>query len=305
MSHRLPDNLISYGPDANCTLALCPIQASLYQYRPSLAANTILLILFFIAGLLHLYRGLRWREWSFTACMVIGCICEVLGYGGRIMLWQNPFSFAGFMIQICLITFAPVFFCAAIYVLLSRVVALLDVSLSRFPPKFWYAIFIPADIVSLVLQAAGGAMSSSSVGKDSAGVSISLAGLAFQVVTLFVFSVACADYAVRYVRHHGVDAKIDRNFKVFFYALVASIILIFIRCAYRIEELREGYRSKLISNQPLFIALEGAVVIVAVFMLLVASPGPVFQGERKREVQVEKGVESSSDEEMLQTEARR
>ena len=25
---------------------------------------------------------------------------EMIGYGGRIMLWENPFGFAGFLVQI-------------------------------------------------------------------------------------------------------------------------------------------------------------------------------------------------------------
>ncbi|PNS21524.1 Protein RTM1 [Sphaceloma murrayae] len=277
--NRLPNNLISYGPRANCTLDLCPIKASVYQYRPSLPANVILLVLFFLLGLAHLYRGIRHPSHFFTLSMLLGCLSEVLGYTGRLLLWSNPFSFPGFMIQICLVTFAPVFFCAAIYVLLSRIVVHLDVSLSRFDPRLWYWIFIPADVISLALQGAGGGMSSSSVGTDSAGVDISLAGLSFQVVTLAFFSAASMDYALRYVARHGTGG-LDRRFRVFVVALATAVVLIFVRCAYRIEELREGYRSSLISNQGLFIALEGVVVVLAVVALLVAHPGPVFEGRR-------------------------
>ncbi|KAF4554273.1 RTA1-like protein 8 [Elsinoe fawcettii] len=296
MSGRLPDNLISYGPDANCTLEICPIQASVYQYRPSLPANIIFLVIFFILGLLHLLRGIRYRkEWTFTISMLLGCVAEVVGYGGRLMLYQNPFSFQGFLMQICLITFAPVFYCAAIYVLLSRVVRHLDVSLSRFAPRLWYAIFIPADLVSLVLQASGGALSSTSSGSSNAGVQVSVAGLSFQVVTLFVFSVACADYAWRYNKRHGTKG-LTKQFKIFTVALTAAILLIFIRCAYRIEELREGYRSDLISNEGLFIALEGVMIVLAAIALLFAHPGPALRKDEQMVGEKEVGG-SSTDEE--------
>jgi len=96
----LPDGLISYGPDANCTFALCPLDSTVFTYRPSLAANAIFIALFGIAMLLHLYRGLRWREWSYMSCMVVGCIVEMIGYGGRVLLYSNPWSFAGFMMEI-------------------------------------------------------------------------------------------------------------------------------------------------------------------------------------------------------------
>ena len=32
--------------------------------------------------------------------MGAGCVSEIIGYGGRVMLWENPFGFAGFLIQI-------------------------------------------------------------------------------------------------------------------------------------------------------------------------------------------------------------
>lgn len=47
------------------------------------------------------------------------------------------------------------------------------------------------------------------------------------------------------------------GFKVFVVFLTAAIILILIRCAYRIDELSDGYNGPLIHNEPLFIALEG------------------------------------------------
>ena len=34
------------------------------------------------------------------AMMGCGCASEMIGYGGRILLWENPFGFAGFLVQI-------------------------------------------------------------------------------------------------------------------------------------------------------------------------------------------------------------
>ncbi|KAF2154930.1 hypothetical protein K461DRAFT_291832 [Myriangium duriaei CBS 260.36] len=258
MSH-LPNGLIAYGPNANCTLELCSVKSSVYQYRPSLAANSVFICFFAIAMILHIWRGIRWREYFFASAVSLGCISEIIGYIGRIMLYNNPFSFTGFMIQICCITFAPVFYCAAIYVLLSRVTNHLDPSISRVPPAFWYWFFIPCDIISLALQGSGGAMSSSSSGSNKVGVDISLAGLGFQVGTLALFCFGCIDYAVRYMRRSPRPA-FPKAFLTFVGFLSISIILIFVRCAYRIDELKNGYSGKEIANQGLFIALEGCVI---------------------------------------------
>jgi hypothetical protein len=100
MSGQLPDDIDPFGPDSPCTLDLCPIEWSIFQYRPDLAANIFFLAAFGVIGVVQAYLGWRWRAWGFMAGMVLGCICEMIGYVGRILMWDNPFSFNAFMIQI-------------------------------------------------------------------------------------------------------------------------------------------------------------------------------------------------------------
>lgn len=111
---------ISFGPDANCTLALCPVDWTVYEYRPNLGVNVMFIALFTLALAVHVFLGIRWRSFSFMAFMIVGCLFSVVGYIGRVILWTNPWSFGGFMVQMVFITTAPVFFTAAIYVTLSR-----------------------------------------------------------------------------------------------------------------------------------------------------------------------------------------
>jgi hypothetical protein len=117
MSHPSPPGggrLIGFGPDANCTLALCSVEHSVYRYRPSLVANTVFAALFALALGVHVALGIRWRTWWFMWCMVAGCSSEIIGYAGRVLMWYNPFRFDAFMIQIgefarfVLTTFTPV-----------------------------------------------------------------------------------------------------------------------------------------------------------------------------------------------------
>lgn len=102
-----PDSFVTYGPDANCTLELCPLDVTIFKYRPSLAANTVFLVFFAIALFIHAYLGFKWRTWVFSSVMALGCLTEVIGYGGRILMWKDPFEFAGFMMQICELHPAP------------------------------------------------------------------------------------------------------------------------------------------------------------------------------------------------------
>lgn len=94
------DYLVAFGPNANCTVELCGLEHTIYGYRPSLAANIALPVIFGLIGLAHIFVGIRWRSFGFMTGMVLGCIAEIIGYVGRIQLNHNPYSFVGFMIQI-------------------------------------------------------------------------------------------------------------------------------------------------------------------------------------------------------------
>lgn len=97
---KTPNGYVSYGPNTNCTLAVCPLSFSVYQYRPSIPANGAFIALFALALVIHIIQGAIWRTWMFTLAMSCGCIIEVIGYSGRIMLYNNPFSFNAYIMQI-------------------------------------------------------------------------------------------------------------------------------------------------------------------------------------------------------------
>lgn len=84
-----------------------------------------------------------------------------------------------------------------------------------------------------------------------------MAGLVLQVVVIFVFVVAFADYMVRYTRHPGTQALTPRV-RLFLSFLGLAVVLILGRSVYRAYELSKGYRgSDLITDEGLFIGLEG------------------------------------------------
>lgn len=52
-----------------------------------------------------------------------------------------------------------------------------------------------------------------------------------------------------------------------------SSVTIFVRSAFRVAELREGFQSPLASNEVSYMVLEGAMIIIACFTLTVGHPG--------------------------------
>lgn len=133
----------------------------------------------------------------------------------------------------------------------------LSLETARFPPKYLYWVFIVSDLTSLVLQAVGGALSTSSSGSSQTAVNLALGGLALQVFTLVIFSGLMADFVIRFARTPAARTALDRRMKVFLGALAAAILLILARCAFRVDELSEGYGGPLVANEGLFIGLEG------------------------------------------------
>jgi hypothetical protein len=126
----------------NCTLEICPIITSYYNYRLNLAANAFFLAFFTLSLPVYIAIWIFTRKglW-FTGFMVLGLIAEIVGYVGRLISWQNQWSWNGFITQIVCLTIGPAFFSAAIYLCLGRIVIIYGRKNSRIPPK-WYLIIV-------------------------------------------------------------------------------------------------------------------------------------------------------------------
>ena len=118
---------------------------------------------------------------------------------------------------ICL-TIGPAFFTAAIYITFARVVYSCDERLSWIRSRTVSIIFMTCDFVCLVLQATGGAITSTSNGLSSqasatrqTGVDVMICGLAFQVVSLFLFILYAAVYAWRWHVATALDYRHPRQ----------------------------------------------------------------------------------------------
>ncbi|KAF2134861.1 RTA1-domain-containing protein [Dothidotthia symphoricarpi CBS 119687] len=267
-------------------------ELSYWAYNPSLAANWIFCILFGLSTVAFLTQGIFRKGWlSFTIAMTAGCVLEVVGYIGRIMAHNGQYKETPFLIQIVCLTIAPAFFAAGIYLCLSRIILAFGADISRIKPLSYPRIFIPCDIVSLLLQATGGGIASVKTHNDDdpkTGNDIMLAGLAVQVFTLLVFILLAVDFAFRTTRRvcrHGASSALDpaysklrklKMFKGFLVALTFSTLCVFTRCVFRVAELSDGWGGYLMKTQRYFIGLEGAIIIAAVLALNMFHPGFCF-----------------------------
>ena len=290
------------------------------MYEPSLIINAAFLVLFGISFITFVVQGTADAKWlGFSLAMAAGCALEVAGYAGRILAQQDMFAEVcighrrptvlsepitktlttdntqtPFLIQIICLTIGPAFLAAGIYLCLSRIVTTIGPEYSRIKPLSYPKIFIPCDIISLVLQAVGGGMASVAIHNDKStksGDNVMIAGLAFQVATMFAFILISADFAWRTFRirkllpqttqsEREVNPQIPRPFTAFIIALTLSTLCIFIRCVFRVAELSQGWRGKLATTQKYFIGLEGAAIVASVLILNLCHPGYCFNAAK-------------------------
>lgn len=206
---------------------------------------------------------------------------------------------------ICL-TIGPAFFTAAIYICLGHIVIVYSEDISRLKPRTYTIIFVLCDSLSLVLQAAGGAITSTADDDQpdlrQTGINIMIAGLASQVASLGIFLCLCADFAWRvYKNPDKLDPSMHHIRKTlkwkalligeFFFlrisfrcvylttlGLTVATLAIFVRSIFRVAELREGFDGPLANDEVMFMILEGAMMVIATLCLTVLQPGYCFGG---------------------------
>ncbi|EPS27737.1 hypothetical protein PDE_02681 [Penicillium oxalicum 114-2] len=277
-------------PSKYCTLDTCPITKAHVFYVPSLAGNTLYVALFATLLIAQIALVVRYRTWGYFAGVFGGLVLEVVGYLGRIQMHNNPFLFTPFLEYLICLTIAPAFLSASIYICLGRIVKIYGKNISRLRPRTYTLVFVGCDLVSLILQAAGGAITSiadsDQYGLAQSGIHIMIAGLSFQVASLALFMGLCLDFAWQVSKkQHELSPDVRMQevresalWKAFLGALAIATVTIFVRSAFRVAELNGGFHSALANDQVLFMILEGAMIAIATICMTVLHPGICFKG---------------------------
>ncbi|KAF2094125.1 putative RTA1 domain protein [Rhizodiscina lignyota] len=273
-------------PYDECTLKIYPVFFAQLPYAPNLAGNVLYLSIFAFCLALNLSLGFWYRTWGYLVGMSIGCLLEVLGYVGRIQTHHNPFPQNPFLLYLICVTIASIFFTAAIYVCLARMVVAFGERASYFRPRTYTFTFIISDFISLLLQAGGGTIVSmaDNFSFENIGLHIMQAGLIFQVAALLFFIVLCIAFFWRcYAREDLLDERFEllrstRRFKFFLLAQAIATIAILTRCAFRVAELSQGFKGHIWFDEVDYMVLEGAMVSIGIILLTIGHPGLNFQG---------------------------
>lgn len=181
-------------PPPNCAeYHECLVWWGYLNYLPNVPGNAVFVVIFTIGLVAQAVLAMRHRTWGYSIAMLTGTILEVVGYGGRIGLHYNVFINTWFIMYLCCLTIAPALFSAAIYLSLSRILAIYGETLSFLKSRNITITFISCDFISLALQAVGGALASTAYTKEARdiGVNVMIAGLSSQVAATTAFSLVC------------------------------------------------------------------------------------------------------------------
>lgn len=300
----------------------------LWPYSPNLGGNIYFivefLILFFIelAQVLQTKRKNKSRVQEPTATiakhkskrfinqqipLLIGLALEPIGYGLRVDARSTITSVTVYALQTLCILLAPIFMAATMYMILGQIMVVLHAEKwSLIRVKYLTKIFVASDIVSFLLQAAGGSLMAVENARDF-GKWLAVAGLIVQLV--FFFSFICLSFhfwykiytmrlsssaspslltpslsfAANYSPSSTSPEKDSNNKREILLAnslpewgnwkhalvcLQIACIMVFIRSVYRTIEFSEGFNGPIQSLESKFFVLDSTMITVASFALL-------------------------------------
>lgn len=300
----------------NATLNLIALkeEGNLYSMKPNLAANLIFTILFGLALVLHIIIAIYGKTIYFGICFFAGTGLEFAGYLARTMAVNDRDNLNYFLCQIICLTIAPAFLMAGIYYLLALLIVLNGRLFSILRPLWFSYIFVCCDVLSLVIQAVGGAITATSLlnyESTTGGTNIMVAGIAFQVASMSLFLGFYCDFVHRTffkassevqftVKNflkmlfntaegkqmkekcelaYDVTYKEVRQRRLFNWApliILISVMFIYVRCIYRVIELAEGWSGNLIVHEAYIMILDALMCFLTSAMYVFFHPAFIF-----------------------------
>ncbi|GAW14071.1 hypothetical protein ANO14919_034630 [Xylariales sp. No.14919] len=276
---------------APCTVETCDPSQSWYGYQPNLGINIFFVAAYGIAAAYGFIVTVWKRKWlTYTIAILIGSLLELVGYVARIAGHNDPWFSTGWILQYSIITFAPVFMSAALYVCIGRIADFLGRGAFNINPRLYSRVFIPCDVIALIVQGAGGAVSvteSVTTTGVTPGAAIVIAGLTFQLVSLTVFFILFGAVLwpsnIWHPKSSNLPIRQAKRLRAFAICIITAILLIIGRSAFRVAELSEGIRGSLIHDELLFIIFDGFPIVIATVIIVTVHPIFMLQTEQDHE----------------------
>ncbi|KAF1838893.1 RTA1-domain-containing protein [Decorospora gaudefroyi] len=271
----------------------------LYRYRPSQVAAIIFIVAFGLTTFAHIFQLIRKRTWYFIP-LVVGGICEFVGYIGRVMSHENMWALVPFIVQSCLILVAPALFAASIYIILGRIILLVDGERYSLVPQKWLTkMFVTGDIISFMLQGAGaGIQAKGNLKSMELGEKIIIGGLVAQLMFFGFFVAVAGMFHYRLVNDRPLKKRLgptssrdaglsrpalsDLPWKRHLFNLYFASGLIMLRSVFRVVEYVGGNAGYLLSNEVFLYIFDSVLMFFVMVSFNWIHPGQVTEAYQKR-----------------------
>ncbi|PWN24340.1 RTA1-domain-containing protein, partial [Jaminaea rosea] len=225
----------------------CPVPALTYGYVPSEAASFAFIAVFGVCAISQLIQGLRRGTYTWMVAFFFGTAIEVVGYVVRLLMRFNVFDDSFFLVQLVAIIIAPSFIVGALDHIPKHLAQAFGAEMSPIRPALYVWIFVSIDVLGLLLQAAGGILSSSGAGPSGnkklldSGNHLLVAGIAVQIFQVLALGTATLALSVRLaidvsrrIAELDGEKSLERPaFKALLIASATSYTAILARCTYR------------------------------------------------------------------------
>ncbi|KEY65478.1 hypothetical protein S7711_08317 [Stachybotrys chartarum IBT 7711] len=269
-----------------------PSTPNYYHYDPSLPAAIVATVAYGLTTFFHVYQLIRWRTWYFIP-FLLGGLSLVVGYLARsVSISQQPnYDRNIFIVQTVLILVAPALYAASIYMILGRIILLLDAEPYALIRRSWLTkVFVAGDVVSFLVQAGGGAMMAAAEDPDvfDTAQAIVLVGLAVQIVIFGLFIIVTAVFHRRIsLRPTHRSRTVDVAWNRYILVLYGVSALVMIRSIFRTVEFIQGRDGELMTNEAYLYGFDTLLMLILSVIFNIFHPGTIISNAYKGAVQLD------------------
>ncbi|KAH7121774.1 RTA1 like protein-domain-containing protein [Dactylonectria estremocensis] len=263
-----------------------------YKYDPSLAAAAIFVACFSLSGIYHAIQLIKLKSWYFIP-FFIGCLVEAIGYAARALNASQDsgqWTKGPYIIQALLLLLGPPFYAASIYMVLGRLIRLLDAEkYSMVRLKWLTKVFLLGDIVSILGQGAGGGMLASADSKKSRdrGQIIIIGGLVIQIIFFSFFMVVTMVFHSRIRREPTkASSSMTSPWEKLLKILYGSSFLILVRSLFRVIEYIMGEDGELMAKEAYIYIFDATLMFLVSVAFNIFHPSAIINKKNKRHARI-------------------
>ncbi|KAI5240040.1 RTA1-domain-containing protein [Aureobasidium subglaciale] len=254
----------------------------LYHYTPSIVAAIIFVVLFGLSFVGHVYYIFKFRALYFIP-FTIGVIMECIGYVGRALSHSDKEALGPFIMQSLLLLVAPALYAASIYMVLGRVIRLLDAEeYSVIRTRWLTKVFVIGDVISFLVQSSGaGLQAKGDLASFNLGKNIVIAGLIIQILIFGIFVIVASLFHIR-VNKLPTGASVDSNlrWRKHMHNLYICSAIILIRNLIRVIEYAQGNNGYIITHEWMLYIFDGVFMLLVTIAFLVLHPSKLLGNGR-------------------------